>query len=107
MKIAFKPEYSNLFQKIKQIDMPVKNDILMSLLDGKWHTESEILKITRQKCKYMGSITLTSMIDSLNGHAENEYLEKKNVNGRMFYKISDNYVALTRSAFMNFKFKEY
>lgn len=107
MRIAFKPEYTNLFQKIKQIDAPVKNDILISLLDGKWHPESEILKITRQKCKYMGSITLTSMVESLNGHAENDYLEKKNINGRIFYKISDNYISLTRSAFMNFNFKVY
>ena len=35
----YKPSYSNLFNKIKDIKTPIKNEILIALLDGHWHSE--------------------------------------------------------------------
>lgn len=99
MRIAFKPEYSNLFNKITDIEEPVKNDILMTLLDGKYHSESEIIRTTKNNHKYIGPITLTTMVESLNHQTKNNYVEKKIVNGRVFYKITDNYLGLTKAAF--------
>ncbi|MFX1442067.1 MAG: hypothetical protein ACFFHV_01525 [Promethearchaeota archaeon] len=105
MKIAFKPEYSNIFNKIKDIKTPIKNHILLSLLDGKWHAESEILRITRKQKAYIGAVTLSSMINTLNHQmGGNNYLEKKIVNGRIYYKISNNYIGLTKAAFTKFRF---
>ncbi len=104
MKIVFKPEYSNMFNKITNINTPVKNDILITLLDGKYHTETEIIRLTKKKHQYLGPITLTTMIESLNSHTKNSYLVKKIVNGRVYYKISDNYVGLTKAAFTKFRF---
>ena len=104
MKISFKPEYSNIFNKITSIKEPVKNDILMALLDGKYHSESEIIRIARKNHQYIGSITLTTMIESLNHQTKNNYVEKKVVNGRIFYKITDNYIGLTKAAFTRFRY---
>ena len=107
MKIQFKPEYSNLFRKIKNIEIPVKNHILMALLDGNWHTESEILRITRKQNDSIGAVTLSSMINTLNLQTVNSYLQKKIVNGRLYYKISDNYLGLTKAAFTKFRLKDF
>jgi len=103
IKIAYKPNYSNLFNKIKGITSTVKNNILMTLLDGRWHTESDILRTTK-KFQYMGAVTLATMIQSLNSFSDhNNFLEKKIVNDRIFYKLSENYVGLTRAAFTRFR----
>ena len=102
MKIHYKPEYSNLFNKIKDIRTPAKNHILISLLDGKWHNQYEILRITRKQdgSSYLGSVTLSTMIEALNSlNGNNKYLKKKIVNGKIYYKLSDNYLGLTRAAF--------
>ena len=104
MRIAFKPEYSNIFNKITNINAPVKNDILMALLDGKYHSESEIIRITRKNHQYIGPITLTTMVESLNHHTKSNYVEKKIVNGRVYYKISNNYIGLTKVAFTKFRY---
>ncbi len=106
MKILYKPEYSNLFNKIKGIKTSVKNEILMYLLDGRWHAESEIIRNTRKKHNYVGSLTLRTMVDGLNSLNNNSnYLEKKNINGRIFYKLSKNYVGLTRFAYTSCLYK--
>lgn len=107
MKIQFKPEYSNIYRKINDIKIPIKNHILMTLLDGKWHTENEILRITRKQNDSIGSVTLSSMVKNLNLQTVNSYLRKKMVNGRIFYKISDNYLGLTKAAFTKFRFKSF
>lgn len=104
MRIAFKPEYSNIFNKITNINAPVKNDILMALLDGKWHAESQILRIIRKQNAYLGAVTLSSMINTLNQQTGNNYVQKKIVNGRVYYKISNNYIGLTKVAFTKFRY---
>jgi len=107
MKIYFKPEYSNLFKNIKGIRTPVKNDILIALLDGRWHSENELIKVIRKKYQYMGSVTLASMTSALNhDFKNNNYLQKKISNGKVLYKLSDNYVGLTRAAFTKYRFSE-
>jgi hypothetical protein len=73
----------------------------MSLLDGKWHTEGELIRNTRKKHNYFGSVTLGTMVDGLNSLSiSNNYLEKKIINGRIFYKLSNNYLGLTRAAYI-------
>ncbi len=95
----YKPGYSVLFNKIKDIKTPIKNEILMALLDGHWHSELELIRITKKQHGYIGSVTLGTMINSLNHMIKNNYLEKKVVNTKLYYKISDNYVGLTRAAY--------
>jgi hypothetical protein len=95
----YKPGYSILFNKIKDIKTPIKNEILMALLDGHWHSELELIRITKKQHGYMGSVTLGTMINSLNHMIKNNYLQKKVVNTKLYYKISDNYVGLTRAAY--------
>ncbi len=95
----YKPGYSILFNKIKDIKTPIKNEILMSLLDGQWHSELELIRITKKQHGYIGAVTLGTMINSLNHLIKNNYLEKKLVNTKLYYKISDNYVGLTRAAY--------
>lgn len=103
MKIHFKPEYSNLFNKIKEVE-PVKNDILMTLLDGQWHFENELINIIRKQHYYVGSVTLGTMVQSLNHDLNSNYLLKKISNGRVYYKLSDNYIGLTRAAYTKYRF---
>ncbi len=105
LKKYYKPDYSQLFNKIKDIKTPVKNDIIMSLLDGNWHTELDLIRVVKQKMKYMGAVTLGTMIHSLNHHLKNDYVEKKLINGKLSYRISDNYVGLTRAAYNKYRFK--
>jgi len=95
----YKPNYSILFNKIKDIKAPIKNEILMALLDGQWHSELELIRVTKKQHGFVGSVTLGTMVYSLNKFIKNNYLQKKIVNGKLYYKISDNYVGLTRAAY--------
>jgi hypothetical protein len=104
LKKYYQPDYSHLFNKIKDIKTPVKNGILMGLLDGNWHSELELIRIAKKKQKYMGAVTLGTMVNSLNHSLKNDYVEKKVMNGKLHYKISDNYVGLTRAAYNKYKF---
>ncbi|MFW9895673.1 MAG: hypothetical protein ACFFDB_08725 [Promethearchaeota archaeon] len=95
----YNPIYSVLFNKIKDIKTPIKTDILQALLDGQWHSELELIRITKKQHGFVGAVTLGTMINSLNHSIKNNYLEKKIVNEKLYYKISDNYVGLTRAAY--------
>lgn len=105
LKKYYKPDYSGLFNKIKNIKVPVKNEILIGLLDGNWHSELDLIRIAKRQQKYMGAVTLGTMINSLNHVLKNDYVEKRMIDGKLYYKISDNYVGLTRAAFNKYKFK--
>ena len=96
----YKPNYSILFKKIKDIQTPVKNDLIIALMDGNWHSESNLVRLAkRQQYRYMGIVTLGTMVNSLNHMLNNNYVEKKIINSEMCYKISDNYIGLTRAAY--------
>ncbi|MFO7795813.1 MAG: hypothetical protein ACQERB_13365 [Promethearchaeati archaeon] len=105
MKKYYKPDYSKLFNKIKNIKTPVKNKILHALLDGSWHSELELIRIARKQENYIGSVTLGTMVNSLNHIVRNDYLEKKQADGKMYYKLSDNYVGLTRAAYTKYQYE--
>ena len=96
----YKPNYSILFKKIKDIQTPVKNDLLGFLLDGCWHSESDLVRLAkRQQHRYFGIVTLGTMVNSINHMLKSNYVEKKIINNEMYYKISDNFVGLTRAAY--------
>ena len=96
----YKPNYSILFKKIKDIQTPVKNDLIIALMDGNWHSESNLVRLAkRQQYRYMGIVILGTMVNSINHMLNSEYVEKKIINNEMYYKISDNYVGLTRAAY--------
>lgn len=105
LKKYYKPDYSQIFNKLKNIKTPVKNEILISLLDGSWHTELDLIRIAKKKMSYIGAVTLGTMIHSLNHHLKNDYVERKVINGKLSYRISDNYVGLTRAAYNKYSFK--
>ena len=46
-----------------------------------------------------------TMVNSLNKLLKNDYVEKRISEGKMYYKISDNYVGLTRAAYNKQKFE--
>ena len=96
----YKPNYSILFKKIKDIQTPVKNDLIIALMDGNWHSESNLVRLAkRQQHRYLGIVTLGTMVNSINQMLNSNYVEKKIINNEMYYKISDNYVGLTRAAY--------
>ena len=100
--VCLKHKYE-LLNKIKDIRTPVKSEILKTLLDGNWHSETDIVRLAKKK-QYMGVVTLGTMVNSLNNNINNNYVEKRNINGKMFYKISDNYVGLSRAAYTRYRF---
>ena len=103
MKKYYKPSYASMFNRIKGIDAPVKNDIIVALLDGKWHSETDLIRLAKkQQHNYVGPVLLGTMINSLNHMIKNNYVEKQIVDGEMYYKISDNYVGLTRAAYTKY-----
>ena len=104
IKIQFKPEYSNMFKKIKDIEAPIKNDIIIALLDGKWHSETDLIRIAKTQHDFMGPVLLGTMINSLNKKMNNNFLEKRSIDGKIFYKLSNNYIGLTRAAFTKFRY---
>ena len=106
IKEYYKPDYSILFNKIREIKTPVKNDIIIALLDGQWHSQTDLIRMAKkQNYLYMGSVTLVTMINSLNQMIKSNYVEKQCVEGEMYYKLSDNYVGLTRACFNKYNFK--
>ena len=104
IKKYYKPSYSQLLNKIRDIRAPIKNDILKMLLDGQWHSEREIVR-SAKKQQYMGVVTLGTMVRALNHSLKNNYVESKFINGVLHYKISDNYVGLSRAAYSKYRFK--
>jgi len=96
----------DLFNKIKGINTSVKSNILIALLDGEYHSETELIRLAKRRgTTYMGAVTLGTMINSLNHLLKSNYVEKQFLNGEMNYKISDNYVGLTRAAYNNWQHK--
>ncbi|MHA1467935.1 MAG: hypothetical protein ACTSP6_07650 [Promethearchaeota archaeon] len=107
MKKFYKPDFSVLFKKIKGIETPVKNDLLMALLDGEYHSERELIRLAKAQRHlggYMGAVTLATMMSSLNNMLKSEYVEKRFIDDRLYYKISDNFVGLSRAAYNKFIF---
>ncbi len=102
IKQYYKADYYSLFNKIRDIKTPVKSDILKAMLDGAWHSERTLVRIAK-KSQYMGAVTLGTMVNSLNNLLSNSYVEKKFHDGEMYYKISDNYVGLTRAAYNKYR----
>ncbi len=95
----YNPIYSVLFNKIKDIKTPIKNEILKALLDGQWHSERELIRVSKKQHGFVGAVTLGTMVNSLNHSIKNNYLQKKVVNEKLYYKITDNFVGLTRAAY--------
>ena len=100
-------ENSNLFNKIKGIKTPVKNKLLATLLDGSWHSESELIRIAKKQRQYAGAVLVGTMLNSINAFSQNIFLKKKIFNGEWHFKISDNYVGLTRAAYKKSAYKDY
>jgi len=95
----YKPNYSRLFNKIKDIRTPVKNEILIALLDGQWHSELELIRLTRKNHEFVGPVTIGTMIGGVNNFLKKNYVEKRFINGVLHYRISENYVGLSRAAY--------
>ncbi|MBD3195212.1 MAG: hypothetical protein GF317_09165 [Candidatus Lokiarchaeota archaeon] len=106
MKKYYKPDYSKLFNKIKGIRTPIKTSLLRALLDGSWHSELELIRIAKKEQRYVGSVTLGTMINSINHCLRNDYVEKRIINGKMYYKLADNYVGLTRAAYSKYQYNK-
>ena len=105
LKEGLKQYDSNLFNKIKGIKTPVKNELLITLLDGEWHSETELIRIAKKEHKYAGPVLVGTMINSLNSSFKTSYLKRKIINGEIHFKISDNYVGLTRAAYTRYQSK--
>jgi len=100
-------ENSNLFNKIKEIRTPVKNELIVTLLDGEWHSESELIRTAKKQRQYAGAVLVGTMLNSINAFSQNVFLKKKIFNGEWHFKISDNYVGLTRAAYKKSAFKNH
>jgi len=98
---------SNLFNKIKGIKTPVKNELLATLLDGSWHSESELIRTAKKQRKYAGAVLVGTMLNSIDAFSQNIFLKKKIFNGEWHFKISDNYVGLTRAAYKKSAYKDF
>ncbi|MBN1800850.1 MAG: hypothetical protein JW891_05045 [Candidatus Lokiarchaeota archaeon] len=90
---------SKLFNKIKQINTPIKNELLITLLDGQWHPESELIRTAKKERNYAGAVLVGTMLNSINSLGQDVLLNKKIIDGEWHFKISNNYVGLTRAAF--------
>ncbi len=102
-------EKSNLqlFNKLKDIKRNVKNDLILALLDGNWHSETELVRIAKKQgeFKYLGPVTLGTILHCLNHDLKNDYVEKRVLDREMHYKISDNYIGLSRAANNKYQFR--
>ena len=100
----YNPNYREMFNKIKQIKIPVKNELIKALLDGQWHSERELVRMAKKQ-QYMGAVTLGTMMISFNNNFNSSFVEKKFINGELHYKISDNFVGLSRAAYSKYRFR--
>lgn len=94
-----KEHESYLFNKLKGINTPIKNELLIALSDGNWHSESELIRTAKKERQYAGSVLVGTMLNSINALSQDIFLKKSIINGEWHFKISDNYVGLTRAAF--------
>ncbi len=107
MKKYYKPDFSILFNRIKGIRRPVKNDLIIALLDGCWHSERDLVRLSKRQRHlggHLGPVTLGTMFSSLNHMLKSNYVERQFIDGEMHYKITDNYVGLSRAAYNKFRF---
>ena len=102
-----KEKDSNLFNKIKGINTHIKNELLMTLMDGKWHSEDQLVRIARKKRQYAGAVLVGTMINSINDLSSKIFLKKKVIDGKWHFKISDNYVGLTRAAYTRMTYRKF
>ena len=101
----YKPKYSVIFNKIRDIRTPIKSDIIIALMDGNWHSERDLIRLAKKKTPMpIGAVTLGTMISSLNHMLNSNYVEKQIIEGKLYYKISDNYVGLTRACYNKYCF---
>ena len=107
LKEAMKEHDSKLFNKIKEIKTPVKNDLLIILLDGEWHSETELIRTAKRQRQYAGAVLVGTMLNSINAISQEVFLKKKIINGEWHFKISDNYVGMTRAAFTRTAYRKF
>lgn len=100
----YKPKYSVIFNKIKDIRAPLKSDIIIALMDGNWHSERDLIRLAKKQQQCIGAVTLGTMISSLNHMLSSNYVEKQMIEGKLYYKISDSFVGLTRAAYTRYCF---
>ena len=98
----YKPKYSVIFNKIKDIRAPLKNNIIIALMDGNWHSERDLIRLAKKQQRGIGAVTLGTIISSLNHMLNSNYVKKNILEGKLYYKISDNYIGLTRAAYTKY-----
>ena len=107
LKSSEEKNYLHLFNKLKDIKRNVKNDLILALLDGNWHSETELVRIAKKQgeSKYLGPVTLGTIFSCLNLDLKSNYVEKKVISGEIHYKINENFVALSRAASNRYQFR--
>ncbi len=96
-----------LIQCLQQIRDKTKIDVLIELLDGKWHNESELLRIAKKTRDFIGVVGFGMLMCSFEDTVTKSFLRKKvNTENCSWYKINENFIQLARSAYSKYKTEE-
>jgi hypothetical protein len=104
------PESTNvdageLVKSLQNIHDKTKIDVIIRLLDGDWHTESELIRIAKKTRDFIGVVGFGMLMCSLDDTIAKSFLIKRMQTGTQF-KINENYIELARSAYSQYKLSD-
>jgi len=109
-ELSSQPEIINeieLLRCMQKIEDRTKIDVLLQLLDGNWHSESELLRIAKKTRDFIGSVGFGMLMCSFEDIITKSFLIKRIDPGNTsLFKINENYIALARSAYSQYKKSE-
>ncbi|MHA1111210.1 MAG: hypothetical protein ACTSRE_08905 [Promethearchaeota archaeon] len=92
-----------LIHSLKQITDATKIDVLMKLLDGRWHTDAELIRVAKKSRDFIGAVGFVMLMCSFEDSISKSFLMKKMNPGNMTqFKIHENFIELARSAYSKY-----
>ncbi len=94
---------SELLNLLKQITDATKIDVLIHLLDGKWHTDAELIRVAKKSRDFIGAVGFGMLMCSFEDSVSRSFLMKKmNPDNTTQFKIHENFIELARSAYSKY-----
>lgn len=98
---------SKLLNLLKQITDATKIDVLIHLLDGRWHTDTELIRVAKKSRDFIGAVGFGMLMCSFEDSISRSFLMKKmNPDHTTQFKIHDNFIELARSAYSKYTRRE-
>lgn len=93
-----------LLYSLKHITDATKIDVLSELLDGRWHTDAELIRVAKKSRDFIGAVGFGMLMCSFEDSISKSFLMKKMIPGNTTqFKIHENFIELARAAISKYK----